>query len=415
MRLLYDLGVWLYGKILWIISPFHRKAKLWVQGRKDIFKAIQEQIDPNQQYIWFHFASLGEFEQGRSVLEKIRIKYPSEKIVITFFSPSGYEIRKNTPLADHVFYLPEDTAKNARQFIELIRPKFAVFTKYEYWHHYFVELKKRNIKLLMISAIFREEQIFFKPYGDFFRDILRNVTYFFAQNMDTVHMLKWINITNAGLAGDTRFDRVLELPMQHKPISEVERFCRQHRVLVAGSTWKPDEELLKKLHDDFNAWKFIIAPHEIHDTHIQNIVELFDGQVLLFSNFRNYSPEEIHARRVLLIDNIGMLSSLYHYGDITYVGGGFGVGIHNTLEAATYGKPVIFGPKYAKFQEAVDLVTLMAGFSISNYKQLKTVFGALQNKDKLQECGAAAKKYVQQRAGATQIIMKYLETEKLLQ
>lgn len=415
MRLLYDLGVWLYGKILWIISPFHRKAKLWVQGRKDIFKAIQEQIDPNQQYIWFHFASLGEFEQGRSVLEKIRIKYPSEKIVITFFSPSGYEIRKNTPLADHVFYLPEDTAKNARQFIELIRPKFAVFTKYEYWHHYFVELKKRNIKLLMISAIFREEQIFFKPYGDFFRDILRNVTYFFAQNMDTVHMLKWINITNAGLAGDTRFDRVLELPMQHKPISEVERFCREHRVLVAGSTWKPDEELLKKLHDDFNAWKFIIAPHEIHDTHIQNIVELFDGQVLLFSNFRNYSPEEIHARRVLLIDNIGMLSSLYHYGDITYVGGGFGVGIHNTLEAATYGKPVIFGPKYAKFQEAVDLVTLMAGFSISNYKQLKTVFGALQNKEKLQECSAAAKKYVQQRAGATQIIMKYLETEKLLQ
>lgn len=415
MRLLYDLGVWLYGKILWIISPFHRKAKLWVQGRKDIFKAIREQIDPNQQYIWFHFASLGEFEQGRSVLEKIRIKYPSEKIVITFFSPSGYEIRKNTPLADHVFYLPEDTAKNARQFIELIRPKFAVFTKYEYWHHYFVELKKRNIKLLMISAIFREEQIFFKPYGDFFRDILRNVTYFFAQNMDTVHMLKWINITNAGLAGDTRFDRVLELPMQHKPISEVERFCREHRVLVAGSTWKPDEELLKKLHDDFNAWKFIIAPHEIHDTHIQNIVELFDGQVLLFSNFRNYSPEEIHARRVLLIDNIGMLSSLYHYGDITYVGGGFGVGIHNTLEAATYGKPVIFGPKYAKFQEAVDLVTLMAGFSISNYKQLKTVFEALQNKEKLQECGAAAKKYVQQRAGATQIIMKYLETEKLLQ
>lgn len=415
MRLLYDLGVWLYGKILWIISPFHRKAKLWVQGRKDIFKAIREQIDPNQQYIWFHFASLGEFEQGRSVLEKIRIKYPSEKIVITFFSPSGYEIRKNTPLADHVFYLPEDTAKNARQFIELIRPKFAVFTKYEYWHHYFVELKKRNIKLLMISAIFREEQIFFKPYGDFFRDILRNVTYFFAQNMDTVHMLKWINITNAGLAGDTRFDRVLELPMQHKPISEVERFCREHRVLVAGSTWKPDEELLKKLHDDFNAWKFIIAPHEIHDTHIQNIVELFDGQVLLFSNFRNYSPEEIHARRVLLIDNIGMLSSLYHYGDITYVGGGFGVGIHNTLEAATYGKPVIFGPKYAKFQEAVDLVTLMVGFSISNYKQLKTVFEALQNKDKLQECGAAAKKYVQQRAGATHIIMKYLETEKLLQ
>lgn len=413
MRLLYNLGIWLYGLILRIISPFHPKANLWTEGRKDLLTRISQTVEKCQKHIWFHFASLGEFEQGRAVLEQIKKRFPHEKIVITFFSPSGYEIRKNSNLADYVFYLPEDTASNASQFIDIINPKFVVFTKYEYWYYYFKELKKREIRLLMISAIFREEQIFFKPYGGFFRSILKNVTYFFAQNMDSVHMLKWIGITNAGLAGDTRFDRVVELPNQHQHISQVVDFVQENKVFVAGSTWKPDEELLQKLSIAYEDWKFIIAPHEIHKAHIEEITKLF-GEVLLFSQFGSYSSTQIQQSKILVIDNIGMLSSLYHYADIAYIGGGFGVGIHNTLEAATYGKPVIFGPKYEKFQEAIDLVTLMAGFSISNYEELKLVFDSLQDEKVLQEAGDSAKKYVQQRAGATQIIMKYLETERLL-
>lgn len=413
MRLLYDLGIWLYGVLLHLISPFNPKAKLWVQGRKDILNRIGQTVEQGQKYIWFHFASLGEFEQGRSVLEQIKKRFPQEKIIVTFFSPSGYEIRKNTTLADYVFYLPEDTASNAKAFLDIIEPRFVVFTKYEYWYHYFKELKQRNIRLLMISAIFREEQIFFKPYGGFFRSILQNVSYFFAQNTDSVHMLKWINITKAGFAGDTRFDRVVELPNQHKTIEQVEKFCAVHKTVVAGSTWKPDEELLRQLAADNPQWKFIIAPHEIHASHIEEITKLF-GEVLLFSKFETYTDKQILQSKILVIDNIGMLSSLYHYAEITYIGGGFGVGIHNTLEAATYGKPVIFGPKYEKFQEAVDLVTLMAGFSISNYTELKQVFDSLKDQNFLHEARNSAKNYVQQRAGATQIIMKYLETEKLL-
>jgi 3-deoxy-D-manno-octulosonic-acid transferase len=413
MRLLYDLGIWLYGVLLRLISPFHPKAKLWVDGRKDILKYINQTVGQGHKYIWFHFASLGEFEQGRAVLEQIKSRFPNEKIILTFFSPSGFEIRKGTNLADYVFYLPEDTAANANTFIDIIQPKFVVFTKYEYWYHYFKELKQRNIRLLMISAIFREEQIFFKPYGGFFRSILHNVSYFFAQNTDSVHMLKWINITQAGLAGDTRFDRVVELPIQHKSIPQVEKFCANHKTVVAGSTWKPDEELLKELATDNPQWKFILAPHEIHASNIDEIVKLF-GDVVLFSKFNTYTNEQILQSKILVIDNIGMLSSLYYYADITYIGGGFGVGIHNTLEAATYGKPVIFGPKHEKFQEAIDLITLMAGFSISNYEDLKQVFDSLQNEQLKQEASISAKKYVQQRAGATQIIMKYLETEKLL-
>ena len=413
MRLLYDLGIWFYGFILRVISPFHAKAKLWVDGRKNILEHIEQTIEKGQKHIWFHFASLGEFEQGRAVLEQIKKSFPQEKIIITFFSPSGYEIRKNTGLADHVFYLPQDTAGNARRFLDLIQPKFAVFTKYEYWFHYFNELHAREIRLLMISAIFREDQVFFKPYGSFFKGILKKVSYYFAQNKDSVDMLKWIGITNAGLAGDTRFDRVLELPIQHKAIPEVERFVGSSKTLVAGSSWKPDEELLRQLADDYNDWKMIIAPHEVHLAHIEDIQKLF-GNVLLFSKFSTYSEDEIRNNRFLIIDNIGMLSSLYYYGQVAYIGGGFGVGIHNTLEAATYGVPVIFGPKYEKYQEAVDLVTLMAGFSIRNIEDLKDVFTGLQNEIIMKESGAAAVKYVKQRAGATQIIMKYLETEKLL-
>lgn len=413
MRLLYDLGIWFYGRILRVAALFHPKAKLWVDGRKDGLNTIEQTIEKGQEHIWFHFASLGEFEQGRAVLEEIRKRFPHEKIVITFFSPSGFEIRKDTKLADHVFYLPEDTERNAQRFIAIVQPRFAVFTKYEYWYHYFNALRQQHIRLLMISAIFREEQLFFKPYGGFYRGMLKKVSFFFTQNMDSVHMLKWIGITNAGLAGDTRFDRVIELPRRHKEIAAIALFLGDKRSIVAGSTWSKDEVLLQRLMSDLADWKLILAPHEIHKTHIDEICDLFSGQ-LLYSRFATYSSEEINKSRVLVIDNIGMLSSLYYYADVAYIGGGFGAGIHNTLEAAAYGKPVVFGPKYEKFQEAIDLITLMAGFSISNYEELRQVLGILQDERKREDIGRVALEYVGQRAGATQIIMKYLETEQLL-
>jgi 3-deoxy-D-manno-octulosonic-acid transferase len=395
------------------LAPFNAKAKLLVNGRKGLLKQIEQTVEKGQEYIWFHFASLGEFEQGRSVMEQIKQRFPSEKIIVTFFSPSGYEIRKNTPLADYVFYLPADTSKNARKLLDILNPKFAVFTKYEYWYHYFNELNKRNIRLLMISAIFREDQIFFKQYGGFFRSILKKVSYFFTQNNESVNMLKWIGITKAGLAGDTRFDRVVELPKQHKEILPALHFSKDSNVLVAGSTWQEDEILLKELLEKHKDLKAIIAPHEIHDDHINALQKMFPN-AMLFSKYDTYTDQQKTVSRELIIDNIGMLSSLYHYGRIAYIGGGFGAGIHNTLEAATYGMPVIFGPKYEKFQEAIDLLELGAGFSISKYQELEEVFSALQQSDKLLKSSLAAKNYVQQRSGATQIIMKYLETEKLL-
>lgn len=414
MRLLYDIGIGLYTLLLHIISPFHRKAKLWVEGRKRLFDRIKQTIEKDVKPIWFHFASLGEFEQGRSVMEAIKKKYPDEKIIITFFSPSGYEIRKNTPLADYVFYLPSDTTTHARKFLDIVQPKFAVFTKYEYWYHYFRELKKRQLPLFVISAIFREEQVFFKWYGGFFRNILKHVRFFFAQNTDSVLWLRAIRIRQAGLAGDTRFDRVVELPKQRRFLPEVEQFIGDHaQVLVAGSTWSPDERLLAALLNAQKSWKMILAPHEIHEVHLQEIKQLFPN-ALFFSHFAEYTAAEIAQASVLIIDNIGMLSALYGYGQLAYIGGGFGVGIHNTLEAATYGIPVIFGPNYTRFQEAVDLITIGSGFPVENAEELQRVAQVLSKDAKRTTAGEAARKYVQEKAGATQIIMKYLETEGLV-
>lgn len=414
MRLLYDIGIGLYTILLSLLSPFHKKARLWVNGRKRLFDRIEQSIEKDAKPIWFHFASLGEFEQGRSVMEAIKKKYPDEKIIITFFSPSGYEIRKNTPLADYVFYLPTDTAAHARDFLDIVKPKFAVFTKYEYWYHYFRELNRRTIPLFVISAIFREGQIFFKWYGGFFRGILKHVRFFFAQNTDSVLWLRAIHIRQAGLAGDTRFDRVVELPKQRRTISEVEQFLGDHaQVLVAGSTWAPDERLLAELLATQKGWKMILAPHEIHGAHLQEIKQLFP-HALFFSRFAEYTTFEIAKASVLVIDNIGMLSSLYGYGQFAYIGGGFGVGIHNTLEAATYGIPVIFGPNYTRFQEAVDLIAVGSGFHVGNAKELRRVVQLLSSGEQRMNAGEAAQRYVQEKAGATQIIMKYLETEKLI-
>ncbi|MCZ4245418.1 3-deoxy-D-manno-octulosonic acid transferase [Pedobacter punctiformis] len=407
MLLLYILGIRFYGLIIWIFSLFNHKAKLFINGRKNIFNQIAQKINPADKHIWFHFASLGEFEQGRPVLEKLKDRFPAKKIVVTFFSPSGYEIRKNYALAD-VFYLPLDTAGNAKRFIQSINPEMAIFTKYEFWHFYFKALKKNNIPLYVISGIFREKQTFFKWYGSFYRNILKNVTHFFVQNKESETLLKSIGLNNVTINGDTRFDRVYDNAQSPKQLTEIEKFIGSDPVLICGSTWPEDEKFLSVLPEKYPDWKFIIAPHEIDENHIDSIEQLFSANSSRFSALHaqlqtENSRIQFSNAQVLIIDNIGMLSSLYQYGKLAYIGGGFGAGIHNTLEAAAFGLPVIFGPKYQKFQEAKDLITLNAAKSISSVEELISAFESFKENP---EAAAIAKKYVKDQKGATEMILK---------
>lgn len=397
MLLLYIIGIRLYIFLIRIFSLFNPKAKLFINGRKNTYTQIAQKINPNEKQIWFHFASLGEFEQGRPVLEKLKSLYPAKKIVVTFFSPSGYEIRKNYALAD-VFYLPIDTAANAKRFIASINPEMAIFTKYEFWHFYFKELKDRHIPLYVISGIFRENQAFFKWYGGFYRNILKSVTYFFVQNKESENLLKSIGLNNVTINGDTRFDRVYENAQSPKQLSLIESFIGNSPTLICGSTWPEDEKILSALPEKYPNWKFIIAPHEIHESHIESIEKQFSINSLRFSVFSS-SDQTLNAKhQTLIIDNIGMLSSLYQYGKVAYIGGGFGTGIHNTLEAAAFGLPVIFGPKYDKFQEAKDLIAIGAAESISSVEELIRAFeGFIENKNAADQ----AKRYVVDKKGAT--------------
>ncbi|ATP57698.1 3-deoxy-D-manno-octulosonic acid transferase [Pedobacter ginsengisoli] len=400
MLLLYNSAIQLYGLIIKIFSLFNNKAKLFVQGRKNIFKKIQEKVDPVRSSIWFHFASLGEFEQGRPLLEKIKSTYPHKQIVITFFSPSGYEIRKNYALANGVFYLPLDTPSNAKQLIAAINPEIAVFTKYEYWYHYFEALHKSGIPLYIISGIFRPNQIFFKWYGSFNRKILSFVTHFFVQNEESKQLLSQINLQNVSISGDTRFDRVAENAESPKEFETIRKFCGNTNTLIAGSTWPADERLLAELINSNPDWKFIIAPHEIDKSHIDEIVKLIPNAV-------KYSAltDQPSDTQTLIIDNIGLLSSIYQYGKMAYIGGGFGVGIHNTLEAAAYGIPVIFGPKYDKFQEAKDLISINAAISINSAQELTSAFNKFATH---KTAGIEAKNYVNSKTGSTDQIIKYI-------
>lgn len=404
MLWLYNIAIQLYSLIIRILSPFNAKASFFIKGRRNIFAKIQKKIDPTTLHIWFHFASLGEFEQGRPVLEKLKEEYPDKKIIITFFSPSGYEIRKNYALAEGIFYLPLDTASNAKRFIAAINPEFAIFTKYEYWYHYFKELHHKRIPLFIISGIFRPNQIFFKPYGSFHRKILTYVTHFFVQNEESIQLLANLNIPNATLSGDTRFDRVAQNAMLARKLNGIEKFCGEVPIFIAGSTWPEDERLIASLSVKNSGWKFIIAPHEIGVNHINEITNLFTNAVR-YSTFATTKEPEGSGYQVLIIDNIGMLSALYAYGQIAYIGGGFGAGIHNTLEAAAFGIPVIFGPKYDKFQEAKDLIKLGAAKSVSNQNELETAFLTLA---KTPDIGDIAKNYVTSKTGSTDQIIQHL-------
>lgn len=406
MLWIYNIGIRLYGFLLHIAAIFNPKAKLFVNGRKNIWQQIATKINPNDKPIWFHFASLGEFEQGRPVLETLKNQKPEQKIIVTFFSPSGYEIRKNYALAD-VFYLPLDTRKNAARFIELVNPQQAIFTKYEFWFHYFNELHKKQIPLYLISGIFRPNQIFFKWYGGFYSNMLKYIAHAFVQNEESVLLLKGIGIHQVSLSGDTRFDRVYENAQYPKNLPLIEQFCDGNKVFIAGSTWLPDEKLLVALTEKNPDWKFIIAPHEIGEAHIQEIERLFPNAIkfsVLSSQLAQTSAQFSNIKsQILIIDNIGMLSSLYQYAKLAYIGGGFGVGIHNTLEAAAFGLPVIFGPKYDKFQEAKDLIAIGAAKSILNENELMASFENFKANEK---SSAAAKKYVEQKKGATEMIIK---------
>lgn len=413
MLLLYNAGIRLYFLAIYLVSFFNIKAKHWISGRKE------QNLVKSGPSAWFHFASLGEFEQGRPVLEQMRVLSPELKIIVTFFSPSGYEIRKNTPLADHVYYLPLDTAKNARHFIDTIQPTVAIFTKYEYWYCFYKELNNRNIPLYIISGIFRPGQIFFRWYGGLHRRMLSFVTHFFVQDERSKQLLQSIGIANSTISGDTRFDRVWANAQQPKALPLISQFKGDHNLFVAGSTWPPDEQLLANLIKANPTWKFIIAPHEIGEDKISKLVDILspfstvkyseiinNSKLIVIKPELNSNKTELNTNyQCLIIDNIGMLSSLYQYGDVAYIGGGFGAGIHNTLEAAAFGLPVIFGPNFERFKEAKDLISLGAGFTINNAGDLETTAGKLMNNQQFRtSAGQMAKKYVVEHTGATNTI-----------
>ncbi len=406
MVIFYLIGIYSYLFFIRFASLFNTKAKKWLNGRKNIFETISSKLKQDEERIWFHFASLGEFEQGRTVLESYRKAYPNFKIVITFFSPSGYEIRKNYEGADYVFYLPIDNRKNAIRLLDLINPKQIFFTKYEYWHFYFEEIKKRKIPLYIISSIFRKNQLFFKQWAFFYRAILNNVTYFFLQDNESANLLESIKLNNYQITGDTRFDRVYENSKVVKSNVLIEKFKENGLIFLAGSTWPKDELILKEIDFKKNNFKLIIAPHEITQPHIQFIENNFNGKSIRISQA---NENNISEYKILIIDNIGTLSSLYQYCDLAYIGGGFGSGIHNCLEAATFGKPIIFGPKYKKFKEAIDLIKLNAAFSITDYHSLnKTIDKLITDKKFYSSASLNATNYILEQKGATEKIMSFL-------
>jgi 3-deoxy-D-manno-octulosonic-acid transferase len=409
MRFLYNSSIHFLSLLLRFSALFHPKAKLFVHGRMKIFERLRDAFsDKKYQTIWIHCASLGEFEQGRPVIESFRKNFPAAKILLTFFSPSGYEVRKNFPGVDFVFYLPLDTPRQARDFIGLTHPILAIFVKYEFWYNYSRILREKNIPMISIASIFRPDQVFFKFYGSFFRTTLRNFHYFFVQDVESVNLLKSIGLTNVAQAGDTRFDRVYQLTKNVEEIALAKNFKGSEKVMVIGSCWPEDFEVLAPfINENRHRLKFILAPHEITEEFLSSIERSVEGKTIRFSGPK-FSPEESN---VLLIDNVGMLSQLYWYGEFAYVGGGFGRGLHNILEAACYGVPIFFGDQnYEKFKEARDLILRGGAFDVRNFSDLKTKYEMLLNRPEnfLLAC-EVTKQYVQENLGATKKIMDYCQ------
>jgi len=395
MQFLYNISILLYVLGVRITSPFNSKAKLWIRGRKNIFQKLETTIENQNNIVWFHCASLGEFEQGRTIIDGYKEKYPTHKILLTFFSPSGYEIQKNYKCADWTFYLPADTKSNAKKFIHIVKPIKVVFIKYEFWFNYMAECKKRNIPFYSVSTIFRKNQAFLKYR--WFAGQLKNISHFFVQDKTSSDLLKSIGYNNATISGDTRFDRVKEKAGSAKEIPLVAKFCRQKPTIICGSTWPKDDALLVTFIKEYSQYNYIIAPHEL--SRIQQLKKLTNGLLYSKANEKN-----IDENNMLIIDSIGILSSIYKYGKIAYIGGGFGRGIHNILEAVTFGLPVIFGPNYQKFNEANELIKLGAAKSISNNENLTNAIFYFENNPQKEIC----KNYIEENSGGTEMILQMI-------
>ena len=409
--LFYSLAIELYSLCVELVSPFNKKALMMRLGQWKTNGILRKNIDRNAKYIWFHAASLGEFEQGRPMIEKIREAHPEYKVLLTFFSPSGYEVRKNYNGADVICYLPFDTPYRVHKFLNLANPAIAVFIKYEFWYNYLSELKRRKIPVYIISAIFRPQQLFFRWYGFPYKQVLYTYTHLFVQDEASRELLAGRGISNVTVCGDTRFDRVIDVQHQAKAIPQVERFVtdpdgRRHLTLIAGSSWPQDEEILLSYFNEHTEMKLIIAPHEIHREHLMYIESLLKRPSVRLSDVRT-DESLLDGKDCIIVDSFGLLSSIYRYGTIAYIGGGFGAGIHNTLEAAVYGIPVVFGPKYHKFKEARDLIAVGGGFSISSEQAFRSKMDELLTlPDKLSAAGDAAGRFVNGNAGSTDRILK---------
>lgn len=399
MRSIYNFVIILYSLIARLVSPFNSKAGLWIEGRKDWSNRLTKNIIPGNNYIWIHCASLGEFEQGRPVIEKIKKEKPGYKIILTFFSPSGYEIRKNYALADYVCYLPVDTPGNAVKFISIVNPSLAIFVKYEFWNNYISELHKMGIPLYLVSGMFRSDQHFFKWYGCFFRKMLFSFSHIFVQDHSSKDLLESIGLTNVTVAGDTRFDRVKQIAGSAKEIPQLELFRGGEKLFLAGSSWWQDEEIIVSyINRDPDRMKWVFAPHEIDKPNIERLEKLIKVKCVRFSEFNEASADA----RVLIIDNIGMLSSAYRYAYIAAIGGGFGKGIHNVLEAACWGIPVLFGPRHEKFKEAVDLINLKGARSFETFEEFSEILNKWLSDDGFYlESAKIASDYVMENTGAT--------------
>ena len=389
-----------------IASLFNKKVKKMWAGERKAVKVLKEKVDPEARYIWFHAASLGEFEQGRPLIEHLRETHPEYKILLTFFSPSGYEVRKNYEGADIICYLPLDTIRNARRFLRAVKPVMAFFIKYEFWYNYLHILQHRGVPTYSVSSIFRPDQIFFQWYGRQYGRVLKCFTHFFVQNMESKALLAKLGITDVDVVGDTRFDRVLQIKEASKQLPIVEQFtAHAQKVFVAGSSWLPDEDIFIKYFDIHKDWKLIIAPHVISDEHLSQIFELLKGRRVV--RYTEATEENVKDAEVLIIDCFGLLSSIYHYGTVSYVGGGFGVGIHNVLEAAVWDIPVVFGPNNKHFQEAQGLMLVQGGFEINDYQSFRDLIMRFETDASfLQNAGENAGAFVKSRAGATAKVME---------
>lgn len=430
MLFLYHLVVLSVAQLLKLVALFHPKIKLFVEGRKVVFQKLQETITPSDKTIWFHAASLGEYEQGLPIIEAIKQVYPTHKIILTFFSPSGFEVKKNNTVADVTVYLPLDTKNNAKQFIKAVHPEFVFFIKYEFWPNYLSELKKLQIKTYLVSGVFRKNQVFFKWYGGFYRNALQAFNYFFVQNESSKKLIQSLGYQNVMISGDTRFDRVKTIVEQDNSLDFMEQFCTpNNKIIVIGSSWPKDEELLLSYINQADATvKFVIAPHNIKADQISNLKSQLRKKTTLYSEYKQQvltqaertgvskqvQQDKLEDSQVLIIDTIGILTKIYSYADIAYVGGGFGnPGVHNILEPATFGIPIIIGPNYVHFAEATALVGLGGCISIKDFNSLAATFNLLlQNEDERIEKGHICRTFVQMNQGATQKIISHINKIK---